>query len=43
MLKLSALTERDYKYFFRHAPTDAIESKEFVEYIEYLNKEKNAG
>ena len=24
-------------------PTDAIESKEFVEYIEYLNKEKKAG
>lgn len=39
----AALTERDYKYFFRHAPTDAIESKEFVEYIEYLNKEKKAG
>ena len=39
----AALTERGYKYFFRHAPTDAIESKEFVEYIEYLNKEKKAG
>lgn len=37
------LTERGYKYFFRHAPTDAIESVEFVDYIEYLNKEKNAG
>ncbi|MDO5115717.1 MAG: ABC transporter substrate-binding protein [Synergistaceae bacterium] len=39
----AALTERGYKYFFRHAPTDAIESVEFVDYIEYLNKEKNAG
>ena len=39
----SALTERGYKYFFRHAPTDAIESVEFVDYIAYLNKEKNAG
>ena len=37
------LTERGYKYFFRHAPTDAIESVEFVDYIEYLNKEQNAG
>ena len=39
----AALTERGYKYFFRHAPTDAIESVEFVDYIVYLNKEKNAG
>ena len=39
----AALTERGYKYFFRHAPTDAIESVEFVDYIAYLNKEKNAG
>lgn len=39
----AALTERGYKYFFRHAPTDAIESVEFVDYIEYLNKEKKAG
>ena len=37
------LTERGYKYFFRHAPTDAIESVEFVEYIDFLNKEKKAG
>lgn len=37
------LTERDYKYFFRHAATDAIESKEFVDYIEHLNKTANAG
>lgn len=39
----AALTERGYKYFFRHAPTDAIESVEFADYIEWLNKEKNAG
>ena len=39
----AALTERGYKYFFRHAPTDAIESVEFVDYIGYLNKEKKAG
>ena len=39
----AALTERDYKYFFRHAPTDAIESDEFVDYISFLNKEKGAG
>jgi branched-chain amino acid transport system substrate-binding protein len=39
----AALTERGYNYFFRHAPTDAIESDEFVDYIGYLNKEKNAG
>ncbi len=43
MLELRGSPERDYKYFFRHAPTDAIESKEFVDYIEYLNKEKKAG
>lgn len=39
----AALTERNFKYFFRHAPTDAIESVEFVDYIEWLNKEKKAG
>ena len=39
----AALTERDYTYFFRHAATDAIESVEFVDYIEWLNKEKDAG
>lgn len=38
----AALTERGYKYFFRHAPTDAIESVEFVSYIDYLNKEQKA-
>lgn len=38
----AALTERGYKYFFRHAPTDAIESVEFIDYIKWLNKEKKA-
>ncbi len=37
------LTERNFKYFFRTAATDSIESKEFVDYIEYLNKNKDAG
>ncbi len=36
----AALTERGFKYFFRHAPTDAVESLEFVDYLDYLNKEK---
>jgi branched-chain amino acid transport system substrate-binding protein len=39
----AALTERDYKYFFRLAPTDKTESHEFVEYIEWLNKNQQAG
>lgn len=39
----AALTERNFKYFFRTAATDAIESKEFTDYIDYLNKNKNAG
>lgn len=39
----AALTERNYKYFFRHAATDGIESEEFVDYIQFLNKNKNAG
>ena len=38
-----ALTERDFKYFFRMAPTDKTESLEFVEFIEYVNEKKNAG
>ena len=38
----AALTERDYNYFFRHAPTDAIEATEFTDYITYLNEEKGA-
>ncbi|MEE4608277.1 MAG: ABC transporter substrate-binding protein [Desulfobacteraceae bacterium] len=39
----AALTERDYKYFFRCAPTDKTESHEFVEYIQWLNQNQNAG
>lgn len=38
----AALTERGFRYFFRHAPTDAIESVEFVDYIEWLNTNKSA-
>lgn len=38
----AALTERGFRYFFRHAPTDAIESVEFVDYIEWLNNNKKA-
>ncbi len=36
----AALTERDYKYFFRHAPTDAIESEEFTDYITFSTRRK---
>jgi len=39
----AALTERDFKYFFRLAPTDRIEAKEFTEWFEELNKTKKAG
>ncbi len=39
----AALTDRDFKYFFRLAPTDKTESKEFVEYITWLNKNQKAG
>ena len=39
----AALTERGYNYFFRLAATDSIESKEFVDLIEYMNKNKKAG
>ncbi|MDH7483136.1 MAG: ABC transporter substrate-binding protein [Rectinemataceae bacterium] len=38
----AALTERDFKYFFRLAPTDRIESYEFVEWFQELNKSRNA-
>ena len=34
----AALTERDFKYFFRLAPTDRIEAKEFVAWFDELNK-----
>ncbi len=37
-----ALTERNFKYFFRMAPTDKTESLEFVEFIEWINETKNA-
>ncbi|MDR1943193.1 MAG: ABC transporter substrate-binding protein, partial [Synergistaceae bacterium] len=37
------LTERSFNYFFRTAATDNIESKEFIDYIDYLNKNKDAG
>ena len=31
----AALTERNFKYFFRTAATDSIESKEFADYVVY--------
>ena len=37
------LTERGFNYFFRTAATDAIESKEFTDYVNFLNKNKAAG
>ncbi len=39
----AALTERGFNYFFRFAPTDKTESHEFVEYIQWLNQNQNAG
>jgi len=39
----AALTQRDMKYFFRLAPTDATESVDFVEVLKWLNKKKKAG
>jgi len=39
----AALTDRDFKYFFRLAPTDKTESAEFVELFELMNKESKAG
>ena len=38
----AALTERNFKYFFRTAATDSIESKEFADYVVYMNKDKKA-
>jgi len=39
----AALTERNLKLFFRLAPNDEVESKEFVEVLQWLNKtQKNA-
>jgi branched-chain amino acid transport system substrate-binding protein len=39
----AALTDRDFKYFFRLAPTDKTESAEFVELFEQMNKASKAG
>lgn len=36
----AALTERGLEYFFRMAPTDATESIEFCEVMEWLNEER---
>ncbi|MEN6466653.1 MAG: ABC transporter substrate-binding protein [Syntrophaceae bacterium] len=38
----AALTQRDLKYFFRLAPTDATESVEFVDVLKWLNKKNKA-
>ncbi len=38
----AALTQRDMKYFFRLAPTDATESAEFVDVLKWMNKKKKA-
>ena len=39
----AALTERNFKYFFRLAPTDKTESAEFTEYFQEINKSQKAG
>ncbi|MEA3508416.1 MAG: ABC transporter substrate-binding protein, partial [Synergistota bacterium] len=39
----AALTERDFRYFFRMAPTDKTESHEFVLVMQWLNETKDAG
>mgnify|MGYP000161422092 FL=1 len=38
----AALTKRDFQYFFRIAPTDEIESQEFVEVLHHLEKKQGA-
>lgn len=38
----AALTQRDLKYFFRLAPTDATESVEFVDVLKWLNAKNKA-
>jgi branched-chain amino acid transport system substrate-binding protein len=38
----AALTKRNFNYFFRIAPTDEIESKEFVELLHFLEKDQGA-
>lgn len=39
----ASLTTRGYKYFFRIAPDDYMETESFFEYIKYLNEGINAG
>ena len=39
----AALTDRNFNYFFRLAPTDKTESHEFVEYLQWLNQNQKAG
>ncbi|HRZ64573.1 MAG TPA: ABC transporter substrate-binding protein [Spirochaetia bacterium] len=39
----AALTERDFKYFFRMAPTDKVEANEFVDLFGEMNKAMGAG
>ena len=39
----AALTERNFKYFFRLAPTDKTESAEFTEYFQEINTSQKAG
>lgn len=39
----AALTKRDFKYFFRMAPTDETESIEFAEVMHWLNDSQKAG
>lgn len=39
----AALTERNFNYFFRLAPTDKTESAEFVEVMKWINEAKQAG
>jgi len=38
----AALTQRNMKYFFRLAPTDATESVDFVEVLKWANKKNKA-
>ena len=39
----AALTQRNFKYFFRMAPTDETESIEFVEVVKWFNEKRGAG
>ncbi|MBF0498686.1 MAG: ABC transporter substrate-binding protein [Candidatus Riflebacteria bacterium] len=38
----AALTERKMHYFFRLAPNDRIESKEFCDFVQWLNKNNSS-